>query len=123
MSRPGDPGRRLEWVEGPAEAIVVKAVELVGTVPGATGFELAYTAADRVLAEDEEPRPDESVAWTASATLRRRYPGVRKPVTRTITGTAITPPGESHAQGIVDAVVDLLEQLGANVVLLLGGPR
>lgn len=30
MSRPGDPGRRLEWVEGPVEAIVTKAVELGG---------------------------------------------------------------------------------------------
>lgn len=121
MSAPGSPGRRLEWVEGPVEAIVLKAVELVGAIPGASSFELAYDAADRVLADGEEPRPDEAVAWTASAELRRRYPGVRKPVTRTVTGTAIAPADSDTAQAIVDAVVDLLEKLGANVVLLTGG--
>lgn len=123
MSAPGDPGRRLEWVEGPVEAIVTKAVELVGTVPGASSFELAYAAADRELAEDEEPRPDEAVAWTATAELRRKFTGVRKPITRTIVGTAIVAPGGHQGEGIVEAVVDLLEKLGANVVLLRGGPE
>lgn len=114
-------GRRLEWVEGPVEAIVVKAVELVGTVPGASSFELRYDAADRVLPDDVEPDPDEAIMWTASAELRRRYAKGAKPVTRTITGTASVPPGGSHAQGIVDACVDLLRKLGANVTVLLGG--
>lgn len=121
MSRPGDPGRRLEWIEGPAEAIVARAVELVGTVPGARSFELAYDARDRDLGE-EEPDPSDVIVWTASAELRRRYVRGAKPVTRTVTGTATVDPGGSHAQGIVDAVVALLEQLGANVVLLTGGP-
>lgn len=108
-------------VEG-FDAIVVKAVELVGTVPGASEFELRYEAADRVLGEDEEPRPDESVAWMASATLRRKYAKGAKPVTRTITGTAIVAPGGNHGEAIVRAIVDLLEKLGANVTLMFG-PR
>lgn len=75
--------RRRIVVKG-FDAIVVKAVELVGTVPGASSFELKYDAADRVLGEDEEPRPDEAVAWTASAELRRKYAKGTKPVVRTI---------------------------------------
>lgn len=122
MSAPGSPGRRLEWVEGPVEAIVTKAVELVGTVPGASSFELAYDAADRVLAEDEEPAPDEAVAWTARATVRRKY-GKGRPIEHTYAGTALVEPGASHAEGIVAAVVDLLERMGANVTLLIGGPE
>lgn len=118
MTTPGSPGRRLEWVEGPVDAIVVKAVELVGTVPGARGFELAYDAADRVLADDEEPRPDEAVIWTARATVRRRYSGTRKPVEHTYEGTATVPAGGRHDAGIVNAVVELLERMGANVVLM-----
>lgn len=121
MSAPGDPGRRLEWIEGPAEAIVAKAVELIGTIPGASSFELRYDAVDRVLAEDDEPGPDDVVRWTAAAELARRYTGVRKPVVRTVEGTALVSPGGSHAQGIVNAVIDLLEALGANVVALLPG--
>lgn len=123
MSAPGTPGRRLEWVEGPVEAIVTKAVELVATVPGARSFELSYDAADRVLAEGEEPHPDEAVAWTASAELRRKYAKGTKPVVRTVTATSIVAPHDNHAEGIVRAVVDLLEQLGANVVLMFGGPE
>lgn len=123
MSAPGSPGRRLEWVEGPVEAIVTKAVELVGTVPGARSFELSYTAADRVLDEDEEPQPDEAVEWTASAELRRKYAKGTKPVVRTITGTSIVAAHGNHAEGIVRAVVELLEKLGANVVLMFGGPE
>lgn len=111
--------RRTIVVEG-FDAIVVKAVELVGTVPGASSFELRYNAADRVLEEGEEPRPDEAVAWHASAELRRKYAKGTKPVVRTITGTAIVQPGGNHGEGIVEAVVDLLEQLGANVVLMFG---
>lgn len=122
MSAPGTPGRRLEWVEGPVEAIVVKAVELVGTVPGARDFELAYEAADRVLAEDEEPGPDEAVVWTAKATVRRKY-GKGRPIEHTYAGTAIVEAGGRHDEGIVNAAVDLLEKLGANVVLLTGGPE
>lgn len=122
MSRPGDPGRRLEWVEGPVEAIVTKAVELVGTVPGAKSFELAYDAVDRELAEDEEPAPDEAVRWTASAELRRKY-GKGRPITRTVTGTAIAEPNGHHGEAIVRAVVELLEKLGANVVLMFSGPE
>ena len=114
--------RRRIVVEG-FDAIVVKAVELVGTVPGASSFELKYDAADRVLAEDEEPRPDEAVAWTASAELRRKYAKGTKPVVRTITGTAIVAPGGHHGEGIVAAVVELLEKLGANVSLMFGRPE
>lgn len=113
--------QRIE-VEG-FDAIVTKAVELVGTVPGAASFELRYEAADRVLAEDEEPRPDEAVAWHASAELRRKYAKGTKPVVRTITGTAIVPPGGHHGEGIVRAVVELLEALGANVTLMFGRPE
>lgn len=123
MSAPGSPGRRLEWVEGPVEAIVTKAVELVGTVPGARSFELSYTAADRVLEEDEEPQPDEAVEWTASAELRRKYAKGTKPITRTITGTSIVAPHGNHGEGIVAAVVELLEKLGANVSLMFGRPE
>jgi hypothetical protein len=123
MSSPGDPGRRSELLEGTAEDIVAKAVELVGTVPGATSFELAYDTVDRVLGEDEEPRPDDRVRWTASAELRRKYAKGTKPVTRTITGTAIAEAGANHGEAMVLAVVDLLENLGANVVLMFGGNR
>lgn len=123
MSAPGTPGRRLEWVEGPVDQIVAKAVELVGTVPDARSFELRYEAADRVLADGEEPHPDEAVAWHASAELRRKYAKGTKPVVRTITGTSIVAAHGNHAEGIVRAVVDLLEQLGANVVLMFGGPE
>lgn len=111
--------RRRIVVEG-YDQLVTRAVELVGTVPGARSFELRYDAADRVLAEDEEPRPDEAVAWTAEAELRRRYARGTKPVVRTITGTAIAPPGGRHDVAIVDAVVELLRKLGANVELLIG---
>lgn len=123
MSSPGDIGRRIEWVEGPAEDIVVKAIELVGTVPGAKSFELRYDVPGRELFEDEEPCPDEVVRWTATAELRRRYSRGAPKVTRTITGTADVEPYGSNSQGIVDAVVDLLEQLGANVVLLTGADQ
>lgn len=122
MSTPGSPDRRLEWVEGPAEAIVAKAIELIGTVAGARSFELAYDAVDRTLAEGEEPDPSEAVRWTASAELRRKY-GKGKPITRTVTGTAIAPPGTPQGVAIVEAVVELLEKLGANVVLMFGGPE
>lgn len=120
MSRPGDPGRRLEWVEGPAEQIVVKAVELIRETQAKT-FSLRYDARDRQLAEDEEPDPGEAVVWTASAEYVDRT--LRHKVKRTVTGTALvdpatrTPPG-GHAQGIVLAVVELLEKLGANVVAM-----
>lgn len=57
----------------------------------------------------------------ASAELTRRYARGRKPVTRTVTGTAVVEPGGRHDQGMVNAVVELLEKLGANVVLLTGG--
>lgn len=117
MSRPGDPGRRVEFVEG-FEAIAVKTVELVQSVPGASSFELKYEAMDRVLAEGEEPRPDEAVQWSASAQLRRRYyPGAPK-VTRTIVGSSVVEAGGSHYRGIALACVDLLERLGVNTVVL-----
>jgi hypothetical protein len=113
--------RRLELLSGDGPAIIARAVELVGTVPGAQDFELAYTAADRVLAEDEEPRDDEAVAWTATATVRRKYAKGTKPITRTYTGTGIAAPGESHAQASVTAVVELLRAMGANVTVLIEG--
>jgi hypothetical protein len=121
MSAPGDPGRRLEWVEGPVEAIVVKAIELVRTVPGASSFELRYDAVDRELAEDEEPDPGEPVRWTATATLRRKY-GKGKPVVRDVVGEHIAQPGEDHTLAIVRAVIALLEKLGANVVAMFPDP-
>lgn len=110
--------RPTELVEG-YEALVVRAVELVGQVPGAKDFELAYEAADRVLEEGEEPRPDEAVAWRASATVRRKYHPGTKPIERTFYGTAIVRPGGLHDQGIVDAVVTLLRNMGANVNVLI----
>lgn len=123
MSAPGDPGRTLAWVEGPAEEIVAKAFELIGAhVPDAKAFELRYEARDRELAEDEEPDPGEAVRWIASATVRRKY-GKGKPITRTVTGTAIAEPNGHHGEAIVRAVVELLEKLGANVVLMFGGPE
>lgn len=120
MSNPGDPGRRLEWVEGPAEAIVTKAVELIGEhVHDARAFELRYEAVDRDLAEDEEPHPDEPVRWIASATVRRKY-GKGRPIEHTYTGTSVVEPHGRHDEGIVRAVVELLEALGANVVAIFG---
>jgi hypothetical protein len=127
VSAPGDPGRTLAWVEGPAEEIVAKAVELIGThVPDAKAFELRYEARDRQLADDEEPDPGEAVRWIASATVRRKY-GKGKPVEHTYVGSAIadpttrTPVG-GHPQAIVLATVDLLERLGANTVVLFTDP-
>lgn len=117
-----DQPRKRIVVEG-FDALMVKAVELVGTVPGASSFELRYEAADRVLEEGEEPRPDEAVAWHATAELRRKYAKGTKPVVRKITGTAIVAAGGHHGEGIVAAVVDLLEQLGANVSVMFGRPE
>lgn len=123
MSRPGDPGRPMHLLEGNGPAILTKAVELIATVPGASTFELSYDARDRDLAEDEEPRADEAVVWTATAVLRRRYsPGTRK-VTRTVSGTYTYDPATAdlpggQAQASVLAIVALLEELGANVIML-----
>lgn len=113
--------RRLELLSGDGPAIMARAVELVGTVPGARDFELSYTAADRVLEDDEEPLPDESVAWLATATVRRKYTKGTKPITRGYTGTAIAEPGTSHELAAVNAVVELLRAMGANVTVLLPG--
>lgn len=121
MSRPGDPDRRFELLEGTSPAITAKAVELVGSIPGAHTFELAYDARDRHLEDDEEPGPTEAVRWTARATIKRRNGKHR--YEHTYEGTAIadpvaqTPPG-GHGQAAVLAVVELLEKLGANVILL-----
>jgi hypothetical protein len=123
MTRPGDPGRPMHLLEGDAAQVVAKAVELVGTVPGASSFELKYDARDRVLAENEEPTDDEAVVWTATAQLRRRYARGMPKVTTTRVGVHIYDPATDdlpggHAQAGVLAVVALLEELGANVVLL-----
>lgn len=127
MSNPGDPGRTLAWVEGPAEEIVAKAVELIHQhVPDAVSFELRYEARDRQLAEEEEPDPTEAVRWLASATVRRKY-GKGKPIEHTYTGEHIADPATrtpagGHPQAIVLATVDLLERLGANTVVMFTDP-
>jgi len=112
--------RRRLLIAGDGPAIIAKAAQLVGEVPGARDFELSYEAADRVLEDDEEPRDDEAIYWRATATVRRKYHPGTKPITRTYYGTAIVPPGGSHAQGSVDAVVELLRNMGANVTKLGG---
>lgn len=127
MSAPGDKGRTLAWVEGPAEEIVAKAVELIGThVPDVKAFELRYEARDRQLAEEEEPDPTEAVRWIASATVRRKY-GKGKPIEHTYSGEHIADPATrtpagGHPQAIVLAVVQLLERLGANTVVMFTDP-
>lgn len=112
--------RRSELLSGDGPAIITRAVQLVGTVPGARDFELSYTAADRVLEDDEEPRADEPVAWLATATVRRKYAKGTKPITRGYSGTAIAEAGGSHDEAAVTAVVELLRAMGANVDLLKG---
>lgn len=114
--------RERRLLEGDAPAIVAKAAQLVGEVPGARDFELSYEAADRVLEDGEEPRDDEAIYWRATATVRRKYAKGTKPITRTYYGTAIVAPGGNHAQGMTDAVVELLRAVGYNVSQL-GGPE
>lgn len=92
---------------GADEAVATCAL-LVGQ-SGARTFELAYDRADGApLTDHEEPGPDEAVAWTATAEF---------PNGRTVTGTAISNPGE-HRSGGALACVDLLRRLGANVTVL-----
>ena len=121
MSRPGDKGRRLITADG-FDQIIVKAVELVGTVPGASEFEIGYEPADgRELGEDEDTLPDEPVRWYARATIKRG--NGRKRLVHTYEGSHVadpvaqTPPG-GHQQAGVLAVVDLLERIGVNVIVL-----
>lgn len=124
-SKPGDVGRRLEWVDGSAVDVVLKTIELVHTVPGARSFEFGYDAVDRELAEDEEPDPTEPVRWWVKATARQKLARGRKPVDRSWIRYAVYDPASvdpqqptSHAHAIVLASVALLEAMGANVVLL-----
>lgn len=124
-SKPGDVGRRLEWVEGPAVDVVLKTIELVHTVPGAHSFEFGYDAVDRELAEGEEPDPTEPVRWWVKAYVRAKLVRGHKPIDRTWVRYAVYDPASvdplapsSHAHAIVLASVALLEAMGANVVLL-----
>lgn len=114
MSRPGDPGRRQIVAEG-FEQILTTTADAVGSIPGAVSFEVRHDAADRELADDEEPRPDERIRWTVTATLRRKHGSHRFEVE--VSGTSVAEPGE-HARGISMACVQLLERLGANTVVL-----
>lgn len=115
----------IEWVEGPAKAVLVKTAELVGTVPGARTFTFGYDAVDRELAEDEEPDPTEPVRWWVKATARQKLHRGTKPVDRSWIRYAVYDPASvdpnapsSHAHALVLASVALLEAMGANVVLL-----
>lgn len=114
MSRPGDPGRQ-QYVADGFDEIVATTAQAVGTIPGARSFELRYDGVDRVLADDEEPRTDERIRWTAIATIRARHGSHR--FDREVKGTAIAEPG-NHGRGMSMACVELLEKLGANVVLV-----
>lgn len=114
MSRPGDPGRQQYVAEG-FDEIVATTAQAVGTIKGAKSFELRYDGVDRELADDEQPRPDERIRWTAIATISARHGSHR--FDREVKGTAIAEPG-NHGRGMSLACVQLLEKLGGNVVVL-----
>jgi hypothetical protein len=119
MSRPGDPGREQILLAGsPADIVTQAIVQLRSTVDGIRSFEIAYDVPGRQLAVDEEPRPDETVVWTATVVVRRRWPGTRRPADRDFVGTATCPPGSDHGRGQVEAIASLLESFGANVVVV-----
>lgn len=123
MSAPGDVGRRLEWVEGPAEEVLAKAAQLVGEA-GGKSFEFGYDAVDRDLGEDEEPDPGEPVRWFVKAVWRYKPGRGRRPVDRTVIRYGVAEPGgATHAEAITYATVALLEAMGANVALMFGGPE
>lgn len=92
MSAPGDVGRRLEWVEGPAEEVLAKAAQLVGEA-GGKSFEFGYDAVDRDLGEDEEPDPGEPVRWFVKAVWRYKPGRGRRPVDRTVIRYGVAEPG------------------------------
>lgn len=115
MSRPGDPGRTQHSATGGTEALVM-AVDLVRQIPGAKTFEIRYDALNRKLAKDEEPTAEDRVRWEAVAVISRKHG--KHCIDTTYIGSAIVEPGDSHDRGQALAAVDLLEQLGANAVVI-----
>lgn len=116
MSRPGDKGRR-QFIATSPEDVFVKAVEAVSTIPGAQSFELSYDGVDRVLADDEEPGPEDRIRWKATAVVRRKF-GRGRPVEHAYVGEQVCEPGGDHGMAGALAIVALLERLGANTVVI-----
>jgi hypothetical protein len=115
MSHPGAPGRVQHYATGPVEAVTL-AAELVGQLQGARSFELRYEALNRSLADGEEPTTEDRVRWEAVAVIRCKHGKHR--VDTTYIGSSVVEPGGSNSRGMSLAAVDLLEQLGANTVVI-----
>lgn len=115
MTVPEGTGRTQVVANGAVGAVTV-AAELVGSIPGAKSFELRYDTLNRTLADGEEPTPEDRVRWECVAVIRRTYAG--RKVDTTYIGSAVVEPGGHHGRGSAMAAVDLLEQLGANTVVV-----
>lgn len=100
----------------------LETVELTARIAAETGaasFEIAYDAADRVLADGEEPGPDDRVRWWATVkydrgSFRRR---------RKVIGEYVAPPGSDQSVAGQLACVALLRELGVAVTTIGPAPR
>jgi len=101
-------------IQGRPDTLVVDLIAEIRTRTGCNEIELAYDAADRTLADDEEPGPHDDVAWTATAFYKRRG----KIPARQITGTHTQTAGHVDTRGPALALVNLVERMGINVVLI-----
>lgn len=117
MSKPGDPGREqviLQW-SSPADAIVETA-RWAGKA-GAYEFEHGYCAPEGVeWPEDHTPDETEDVLWYAQCRIRHKIRGQR-PREVVYRGEALVKAGANHYIGAAYACVDMLEKMGANVIV------
>lgn len=108
---------RLSLIAETPVEVITRTAEAVGAL-GGVEFEFGYDAADRELADGEEPRPDERVTWSVRAVVRRKQRG-RKPILTTYRAERTTVNASTgQARAMADACIELLERLGVNVVVV-----